>query len=94
MVTTGEKYTWNNKSSLAIGTTSTTAAAGNHTHTTSIATSTGTNQLTLAASTKYALTAGGTSYIFTTPPNTTYSSKTAASGGTDVSLVTTGEKYT
>lgn len=26
--------------------------------------------------------------------NTTYSSKTAASGGTDVSLVTTGEKYT
>lgn len=25
--------------------------------------------------------------------NTTYSSKTAASGGTDVSLVTTGEKY-
>lgn len=31
-----------------------------------------------------------------TPPttNTTYSSKTAVSGGTDVSLVTTGEKYT
>jgi hypothetical protein len=26
--------------------------------------------------------------------NTTYSSKAAASGGTDVSLVTTGEKYT
>ena len=26
--------------------------------------------------------------------NTTYSSKTAASGGTDVSLCTTGEKYT
>jgi hypothetical protein len=26
--------------------------------------------------------------------DTTYSSKTAASGGTDVSLVTTGEKYT
>jgi len=60
----------------------------------SIATSTGTNQLTLAASTKYDLTIGGSSYIFTTPPNTTYSSKTAASGGTDVSLVTTGEKYT
>ena len=29
-----------------------------------------------------------------TPPNTTYSSKTAAQNGTDVSLVTTGEKYT
>lgn len=27
-------------------------------------------------------------------PNTTYSSKAAASGGTDLSLVTTGEKYT
>ena len=28
-----------------------------------------------------------------TPPNTEYESKAAASGGTDVSLVTTGEKY-
>ena len=78
----------------ALGTTSSTAAAGNHTHSLSIATSTGTNAITLAASTKYQLTAGGSTYIFTTPPNTTYSSKTAASGGTDVSLVTTGEKYT
>ena len=94
LVTTGDKYTWNNKSDLAIGTTATTAAAGNHTHTTTIAADSGTNQLTLAASTKYKITAGGTSYIFTTPPNTTYSSKTAASGGTDVSLCTTGEKYT
>lgn len=32
LVTTGEKYTWNNKSNLAIGTTATTAAAGNHNH--------------------------------------------------------------
>lgn len=32
LVTTGEKYTWNNKSNLTIGTTDTTAAAGNHTH--------------------------------------------------------------
>ena len=44
-------------------------------------------------------TAGTTKYLredgtWTAPPNTTYSSKTAASGGTDVSLVTTGEKYT
>ena len=96
LVTTGEKYTWNNKSNLAIGTTATTAAAGNHTHTLSMATSTGTSSITLAANTKYQLTAGGSTYIFTTPPdaNTTYSSKAAASGGTDVSLVTTGEKYT
>ena len=54
-------------SNLTIGTTSTTAMAGNKTFPTSIATSTGTNQLTLAANTKYAITAGGTSYIFTTP---------------------------
>jgi len=45
-------------------------AASGHTHATSIATSTGTNQLTLAANSKYAITAGGTSYIFTTPPDT------------------------
>lgn len=32
LVTTGEKYTWNNKSNLAIGTTSSTAAAGDHSH--------------------------------------------------------------
>lgn len=32
LVTTGEKYIWNNKSNLAIGTTATTAAKGNHTH--------------------------------------------------------------
>jgi hypothetical protein len=90
-----QKGTWATfgTSNLTIGTTGSTAAAGNHTHATSIATSTGTNQITLAASTKYAITAGGTSYVFTTPPNTTYSSKTAASGGTDVSLCTTGEKF-
>lgn len=106
LVTTGEKYTWNSK------------AAGNHTHTTSIATSTAANQLTLAFGTKYAITAGGTSYVFTMPSNpntnTTYKftigsttkgdatngvdlgtlkSETAASGGTTLSLVTTGEKY-
>lgn len=86
--------TGNGTSNLTIGTTATTAAAGNHTHATSIATSTGTNQLTLAASTKYVITAGGTSYVFTTPPNTTYSSQAAASGGTTTSLCTTGEKYT
>lgn len=54
-------------SSLTIGTTSSTAAAGNHTHTTSLATSTGTSAITLAHSGKYALTAGGSSVIFTMP---------------------------
>lgn len=41
----------------------------NKTYATSIATSSGTNQLTLAFGTKYALTAGGTSYVFTMPSN-------------------------
>ena len=45
------------------------AAAYSHNHTTSIATSTGTNQITLAFGTKYAISAGGTSYVFTMPAN-------------------------
>ena len=45
------------------------AASYGHTHNTSIATSTGTNQITLAFGGKYAITAGGTSYIFTMPAN-------------------------
>lgn len=64
---------------LALGTTATTAAAGNHTHTLTIAADSGTNALTLAASTKYKLTAGGSTFIFTTPPNTTYSAGTGLS---------------
>lgn len=43
------------------------AMASNKTFETKIATSTATNQITLAHGTKYALTAGGTSYIFTMP---------------------------
>lgn len=80
LCTTGEKYTWNNKSNLAIGTTASTAAAGNHTHGLSIAADSGTNALTLAASTKYKLTAGGSTYIFTTPPNTVTTATTTGSG--------------
>ena len=94
LVTTGEKYTWNNKSNLVIGTTSSTAAAGNHTHGLSLATDTGTSSISLSANTKYKLTAGGSTYVFTTPVDTKYESKAASSGGTDVSLVTTGEKAT
>lgn len=53
----------------------------NKTYATSIATSSGTNQLTLAFGTKYALTAGGTSYIFTMPsnPNTNQTVKVGSS---------------
>ena len=54
---------------IQIGSGASNAAAGNHTHTTSIATDSGTNQITLALGTKYKLTAGGTSYIFTMPSN-------------------------
>ena len=81
LVTTGDKYTWNNKSDLAIGTTSTTAAAGNHTHTLSLASDSGTSSVSLSANTKYKLTAGGKSIIFTTPSdtNTTYSAGTGIS---------------
>ena len=45
------------------------AAASGHTHSISIAADSGTNQLTMAANTKYKITAGGQSYIFTTPPD-------------------------
>lgn len=78
-----------------IGTGANDAAAGNHTHGISIS-QTGTATVTLAANTAYTLTAGGQSVVFKTPVdnNTTYSSLAAASGGTAVSLVTTGEKYT
>lgn len=58
---------------IPTGTSGTTVAAGNHTHTTTIASSTGTNQITLAHGGKYAITAGGASYVFTMP----------ASGNTD-----------
>ncbi len=60
-------------------------ATSNHTHATSIATSTSTNQITLAFGTKYAITAGGTSYVFTMPANpntnTTYTFATGDSNG-------------
>lgn len=82
-------------SSLTIGTTSSTAAAGNHTHSDyassshthdiSLASSTGTSSITLASATKYQLTAGGKSVIFTMPtiptvsyPVTSVNSKTGA----------------
>lgn len=53
--------------SPSLGNGATNAAYGNHTHTTTLATSSGTSALTMTANTKYSLTAGGTSFIFTTP---------------------------
>lgn len=55
-------------SNLTIGTTSTTAAAGNHTHTTAIASDSSSGTVVaLAHDTQYKLTAGGTSVLFKTP---------------------------
>lgn len=75
-----------------VGTGASDAAAGNHTHGISLATDSGTNQITLAHGTKYKLTAGGQSVIFTTPSdnNTTYSAGSGLSlSGTTFSLALT-----
>ena len=54
----------------------------NHSHGISIKTSTGTNKLTLAHGTKYELTAGGQSFIFTTPSdNNTWQANSASDDG-------------
>ena len=71
----------NTTTKVSLPNTAGTIALTSHTHGLSMATSSGTNQITLAASTKYQLSAGGSTYIFTTPPNTntTYSAGTAMS---------------
>lgn len=61
---------------IQIGTGSDNAAAGNHTHTMSLATDTGTSSITLASAGKYKLTAGGSSIIFTMPTSNNYSHPT------------------
>lgn len=55
---------------IQIGTGASNAAAGNHTHTTSLASDTGTSTVTLTSGGKFKLTAGGTSVIFTMPTST------------------------
>lgn len=50
-----------------IGSGASDAAAGNHTHAISIASATDTSQLKLFPDTNYAITAGGETYVFTTP---------------------------
>ena len=78
---------------LQTGTTSTTVAAGNHTHTISLANDAGTSSLTLMYSGKYRLTAGGSSYVFTMPAlgNT---STTAAAGNHTHSISLTSSSGT
>lgn len=58
-----------------------------------LGTGTNTNPLNLKAGTNVSITESGGTFTFAAT-DTTYESKAAASGGTAVSLVTTGEKYT
>ena len=68
--TDSREYVWNGSKWELLGGDSS-YALSDHTHTTNIA-QTGTSQLDLAASTVYTLTTGDTSFVFKTPPNTTY----------------------
>ena len=100
-VTTGSDTTvWNTNG----GTVSLSGyATSGHTHTTTIAADSGTNQLTLAANTKYKLTAGGTSFIFTTPAHQslsgysttshTHTLSIAADSGTNALTLAANTKY-
>lgn len=78
-------------SSLAIGTTASTAASGNHTHALTLATDTGTSSITLALGSKYKLTAGGKTLIFTMPAKPSY---TASDVGAMSSTVNTSSSVT
>lgn len=108
LVTTGEKYTWNNKTSNTGTVTKVSTGAG---LTGGDITTSGTVKANLTSETKLAnAAADGTETAGRVYPvrldkngklavnvpwsNTTYESKPAASGGTEVSLVTTGEKDT
>ena len=110
LCTTGEKYTWNNKSNLTLGTTSTTALKGDTKYAGS-STAGGSAKSATQLDTQFAGSATQPCYFENGVPeactyslnktvpsdavftDTTYELKSAVSGGTDLSLVTTGEKY-
>ena len=79
--------------SPALGTTHTTAAYGDHTHTTTLATDAGTSSITLAHDGKYKLTAGGTSVIFTMPSSGAPTAATATPSDLGTAAVGTSAKY-
>lgn len=88
-VTDTEKSTWNGKSNFSgsyndLTDKPTIPSAANN----------GTLTITQNGTSKGTFTANQSSNATIALTDTTYSSKAAASGGTDVSLVTTGEKYT
>ena len=68
---------------VQLGTGSTNAATGDHTHTTTLATDSGTPTVTLAHNTTYKLTAGETSVIFKTPVDSNTDEKVKATAKTD-----------
>ena len=70
-------------------------ATSGHTHTLNIAASSGTSQISLSPNTKYQLTAGGSTYIFTTPPATTmtYSISTGDNNGQIKVTPSSGDAY-
>ena len=83
LVTTGEKYIWNNKGDGAV--TGPVSSVVDH-----VATFNDTEGKVIKDSGFTIGTSVPANAVFT---DTTYESKAAVSGGTDVSLVTTGEKY-
>ena len=72
---------------LPLGSTASTAAAGNHTHTLSLASDSGTSQISLLPNTKYKLTGGGSTYVFTTPSDSDTTYTLAAGTGDDANKV-------
>ena len=100
-VITATKKTLPTASSTVAGITTVGAAGGaaayKHSHDTSITTSNGTNQITLAFGTKYAISAGGTSYVFTMPvnpnTNTTYTIATGDAKGQIKVTPSSGDAY-
>lgn len=75
--------TTSQKGVVKLGSGSTDAAPGDHTHTTSLAADSGTATTTLAHDTTYKLTAGGTSVIFKTPADSNTDEKVKATAKTD-----------
>jgi len=90
----GNSVTFKMPSLLTTGTTADTAAAGNHTHATSITTSTGTSAITLASGKKYQLNAGGTSVIFTMPTAPTVNNAALTINGQSGSVAFTANAST
>lgn len=82
VATSGAYSDLTGKLTLAGNGNATTAAKSDHTHTTTIASSTGTNEITLAHGGKYAITAGGDSFVFTMPADNNTDTKVKVTTGT------------